>query len=196
MIIGHGDIASILQTKDREDRIYFASGVSNSLEERESEYQREIGLLFTLLSEQKHLVYFSSLCVFYSNTRYAEHKKAMENWIKKLFHNYTIMRMGNITWGTNPNTLINFIKNKIRNREPFEVQDVYRYVVDKDEFLHWIDMIPEWSCEMNIVGKQMKVKDIVKEFCYPWMSSDWRSHGKSISNNSVEVLPVRIENRG
>jgi len=186
-IIGHGDIASVL--KDREDRIYFVSGVSNSQETRESEYQREIGLLFTLLSGQnqnKHLVYCSSLCVFYSDTRYAEHKRIMEDWIRKLFPHHTILRVGNITWGDNPHTLINFIKNKIQNREPFEVQDVYRYIVTKEEFLYWIDMIPDWSCEMNITGRRMLVKDIVKEYCWPWMSiADRSSYGESVGTNSV-----------
>ena len=40
--------------------------------------------------------------------------------------------------------------------------------MEKDEFLHWVNMIPEFSCEMNVTGKRMKVKDIVKEYCYPW----------------------------
>jgi len=39
MIVGSGDVASVL--KDREDRVYFASGVSNSSETDESEYQRK-----------------------------------------------------------------------------------------------------------------------------------------------------------
>lgn len=192
MIVGHGDIASVLT--DREDRVYFASGVSNSQETRESEYQREIDLFLTLLQgpsisplhppRRKHVVYFSSLCIFYSDSRYAQHKKKMEKLVRDLFKFYTIIRMGNITWGTNPFTLINFIKNKIRSRELFEIQDVYRYVVDKDEFLYWIDMIPEWSCEINIVGRRMKVKDIVKEFCWPWTFSDWRDYGESIGNHT------------
>ena len=38
MIIGKGDIASILI--DREDVIFFASGVSNSSEIRQSEFER------------------------------------------------------------------------------------------------------------------------------------------------------------
>ena len=60
-IIGHGDIASVLS--DREDRIYFARGVSNSRETRESEYAREKTLL---LQQEKirHLVYFTSLSIF------------------------------------------------------------------------------------------------------------------------------------
>lgn len=168
-IVGSGDIASVLQ--DRPDRIYFASGVSNSQETRESEYQREIDLLWEQ-DRRKHLVYFGSLSIFYSTSRYAYHKREMENLVKKCFGNYTIIRMGNIAWGNNPHTLINFIRNKIRNREPFEIQDVYRYVVEKEEFLYWVDLIPPWNSEMNITGRKMKVRDIVKEYSYPWRSLD------------------------
>ena len=114
MILGNGDIASVLETVDKEDRIYFASGVSNSQEKRESEYQREIDLLLKQ-NKTKKLVYFSSLCVFYSNNRYSAHKRIMENLVKDNFSNYTIVRMGNITWGNNPHTIINFFKNKIKN---------------------------------------------------------------------------------
>ena len=166
MIIGHGDIASVLT--DRGDRIYFASGVSNSRETRESEYEREIVLLGSFRDTSKRFVYFSSLCVFYSDTRYARHKMNMENLVRRWFSKYTIIRVGNITWGTNPHTLINFIRNQIKNRKQVIIQDVCRYIVTKEEFLYWIDMIPDWNCEMNITGRRMKVIDIVKEFCYPW----------------------------
>lgn len=171
MIIGHGDIAKALQGMDRDDRIYFASGVSNSQETKESEYQMEADLLFNQ-DRSKHLIYFSSLCIFYSDNRYAHHKKDMENFVKWWFPKHTILRMGNITWGKNPHTLINFIRNRIRNRESIEIQDVYRYVLEKDEFIHWIGLIPDFSCEMNIVGKRMKVKEIVKQYCYPWGTSN------------------------
>lgn len=170
MIIGHGDIASVIS--DREDRIYFASGVSNSAETKESEYRREIDLLLRQ-DKFKHLVYFSSLCIFYSDSRYAKHKRKMEDIVKKMFINYTIIRMGNIAWGSNPHTLINFIRNKIRNREPFEIQDVYRYIVEKEEFLHWINLIPPFSCEMNITGKRLLVREIVRLYCYPWGNEEY-----------------------
>jgi len=129
MIVGNGDISGVLT--DKEDRIYFASGVSNSQETRESEYDREIALLREQ-NHSMHLIYFSSLSIFYSRTRYTFHKRMMEKLVRLSFHRYTIIRMGNIAWGKNPHTLINFISNKIRNREPFEIQDVYRYVVDKE----------------------------------------------------------------
>lgn len=187
MIVGHGDVASVL--KDREDRLYFASGVSNSKETRESEYQRE-ALLLAIQERNKHLVYFSSLSIFYSDSRYARHKREMETFVKLNFNPYTIVRMGNIAWGKNPNTLINFIQNKIRRREKFEIQDVYRYVVEKDEFLYWIDMIPPFSCEMNIIGKRLKIIDIVKYYCYPW----GKVNDPVECNNSESQLQVCVQN--
>ena len=161
MIIGNGDIAKVLE--DQKDRLYFASGVSKSTEIRRAEFQREIDLLLKQ-DHSMHLVYFSSLCIFYSTTQYAYHKKQMEELIKSTFKSYTIIRLGNISWGKNPNTLINFLRNKIEHNESFEIQDTYRYIVDKDEFLYWLRLIPDWNCEMNISGKRLKVKEIIKKY--------------------------------
>ncbi len=160
MIIGNGDIASVLP--DRDGWIFFASGVSNSQEMRESEYEREIGLLL----EQEHgphLVYFSSLCVFYANTRYAVHKRMMEELVKKHFGPYTVMRLGNIAWGVNPHTIINHFREQRRAGQILNIQDTYRYIVDLGEFLHWVALIPPWSCEMNVTGRRMTIRQIVDE---------------------------------
>ena len=162
-IIGHGDIASVLT--DREDRIYFASGVSNSQETRESEYGREKTLL---LQQEKirHLVYFSSLSIFYSDTRYAQHKLEMETLVKAHFPRYAIIRLGNITWGTNPHTIINSFRAQIRNGEALVIRDAYRYVVDQNEFLYWVSMIPSWPCEISITGQRLSIEQIVKKYGY------------------------------
>ncbi len=161
MIVGHGDIASVLGPVDRGDRIYFASGVSNSREAREEEFRREGDLLLSQRTDL-HLVYFSSLCIFYSNSRYSWHKVDMERAVKLFFPRYTIVRLGNINWGKNPNTLINFLRDKIRKGEPFQIEDTYRYIVNRAELLHWIGLIPEdWNCEMNIPGERIKVSRLV-----------------------------------
>ena len=164
MIIGHGDIASVLKEQDKYNLLFFAAGVSNSAEQRESEYKREL-LLLTSQPKDKRLVYFSSLCIFYKATRYALHKREMEFIIKRDFPYWTIVRLGNISWGVNPHTIINFLKNKLRDGQSISIEPVYRYVVDLNEFLHWIDLIPPWNCEMNIPGRMMRVSDIVGEFC-------------------------------
>jgi hypothetical protein len=159
MVVGNGDIASVL--RDRPDRLYFASGVSNSQETDEAEYKREVDLL----SEQPrdaHLVYFSSLAIFYSRTRYTQHKLDMESMVRANFPKHTIVRLGNISWGTNPHTLLNYL----RDHPNAEIRDEYRYVIDLDEFLHWMDLIPDWPCEMNMPGRRLKVKEIADEYCH------------------------------
>ncbi len=168
MIIGHGDIASVL--KDKKSWIFFASGVSNSQEIREAEYQREKALLLKQ-NRHQHIVYFSSLSVFYPKTqytqvRYIKHKKEMEELVKKNFSSYTIVRLGNITWGENSHTLINAIKGKVRQGESFDIPNTFRYLVDKKEFLHWIKMIPNWNCEMNIIGERLTIKEIIQKYVY------------------------------
>lgn len=157
MIIGEGDIASVLP--DRDDLLFFASGVSNSQETREAEYGRELDLLLEQ-NPDAHIVYFSSLAVLDGTSRYIQHKREMEVTVKREFDSYTIVRIGNITWGTNPNTLINYL----RAHPEAERRDEYRYVVDQDEFLYWIGKIPEWNMEMNIPGKRMKVEQIYDEY--------------------------------
>jgi nucleoside-diphosphate-sugar epimerase len=162
MIVGHGDIASVL--KDKDEYIFFASGVSNSSETKESEFQREIDLLVKQ-DKTKRLVYFGSLSIFYSpNTRYAKHKRDMEELVRKTFKKYTIVRLGNITWGNNPHTLINYFKNAKKNGKKIEIWDTYRYLINKKDFLQWMEMIPDWNCELNIPGQKLKVSQIVKKY--------------------------------
>lgn len=170
MIIGHGDIATALRDIDRDDRIYFVSGVSNSRETRESEFRRERNMFADVVYDDRgtHVVYVSSLAVFYSNTPYAEHKKTMEWLVKKRAQRHTIIRVGNITWGSNPNTLINYLRGQKERGERLDIQDAQRYVIDKDEFLYWVGMIPDWNCEMNITGKRMTVAEIVSEYVDPY----------------------------
>lgn len=156
MIIGNGDIAKALKGHDRKDFIFFAAGVSNSQEKDEGEYKREKYLLLEQ-DEDQHLVYFSSLGVFDQDTKYYEHKREMETLIKAVWNDYTIIRLGNIAWGENPNTFINAYKEK-----EYKIKNAWRYVIEKEEFLDWIEKIPTWSCEMNLPINKMTVKAALK----------------------------------
>ncbi len=159
--IGNGDIAAVLP--DRDDLLFFASGVSNSKEERESEYEREIDLLLEQ-PRDAHLVYFSSLAVFSADTRYIQHKRSMETMVKINFPKYTIVRIGNIDWGDNPHTIINFFRNQLMSGNKVVIKDEYRYIVNRDEFLYWLNLIPDFSCEMNIPGRRLKVGELYDEY--------------------------------
>lgn len=162
MIIGKGDIASVLN--DKKGICFFASGVSNSSETKESEFQREINLLMetSIKYHSSRLVYFSTLSIYYKDTPYTRHKRRMEGIVKTNFRKHCIVRLGNIKWGRNPNTIINYFKNNPNA----EIQEGYRYLVDKDEFLHWIDLIPNFNTEMNITGKLTPIKQIYETAVY------------------------------
>lgn len=163
MIIGRGDIASILN--DREGVIFFVSGVSNSSEKRESEYERE----YKLLSEQdktKCIFYISSITIDnkekFEISRYLQHKKQMEDYIKNSFKNYNIIRIGNITWGSNPNTFLNYIKSKVKNNESFFISDEYKFMINEKQLLSLTDNLPINSQnQISIFGQMVKVKDLI-----------------------------------
>lgn len=145
MIIGNGLIANSLIKNDSENYIFFASGVSNSLETRPSEYEREFSLLKTVYGEnrEKKLIYFSTLSIHdqsKQNSPYVIHKKEIENYIENNVDHYLILRIGNIVGkGGNPNTLFNFLKTQIDNNKQFtlhlkarrlllDIEDISRFV--------------------------------------------------------------------
>lgn len=161
MIIGRGDLATAIT--DREGFTFFCAGASNREPLTDRQRHSELNHIWKLNATPGMFVYVSTLSVYYSDSEYTEHKRDMENLVKRSFDNYCILRIGNITWGDNPNTLINFLKGKIQNNEPPEVQDTHRYLIDKDELNHWVGLIPlSGKHEMNVPGKRLKVERIVE----------------------------------
>lgn len=159
MIIGHGDIAGAIL--DRLDRLYFASGVSDSMGALEPDYARERALL----AEQDraaHLVYFSSLCIHTATTRYAEHKREMEQLVRVWWPAHTIIRIGNITWGTNKHTLINHLRAQYLAGQPVDLQDVYRYPIDMAEFRECLRL--EVGGTIDLIARRMTVREIYEEY--------------------------------
>ena len=171
MIIGNADIAGAIV--DRPEFTFFAAGVSNSGETRWSELLRESELL---LSQRgvgpSHLVYFSSLCVLYADTFYAQHKRQMEHlvrqeWSGEYDRTYTIVRLGNITWGRNPHTLLNHLRARYAAGYPLDIQDTQRVVHTLDDFRWTLAHVPSWSCEMHAPGRLLTVRQIVERYVAP-----------------------------
>ena len=162
MIVGKGDISSILN--DREGAIFFASGVSKSTETNESEFWREIELL-DKQDRTKCLFYFSSITLDDMSkigNQYLTHKRRMELLVKSNFENYNIIRIGNITWGNNPNTFINYIRNKIKNGEPVEIKDEFKYLIDKEQLLLLTDNLPlVGQNTISVFGRMAKVNELI-----------------------------------
>lgn len=162
MLIGNGDIAKVL--KNRDGALMFASGVSNSNCNDDSEFERERYLLFLNKNKYRGLCcfYFSSISVFDRMSPYLLHKLEMEDCVKRWFEDYNIIRIGNIDWGTNPNTFINFIRNKIAKGEEVEIKDEYRYVITKEQLRLLTDNLPlNGKNEICAFGNKAKVRDLI-----------------------------------
>jgi hypothetical protein len=85
----------------------------------------------------------------------------MEWRVTNGFNSYTIIRIGNITWGNNPNTIVNYFKDCHAKGITPELQDTYRYLITKDEFIHWVKMIRVGEKDiMNLPGKFIHVNEI------------------------------------
>jgi hypothetical protein len=163
MVVGNGDIAKTIIDcgLDRDDVTFFASGVSNSKETRGEAFWREFDLLKYHSFDGSHLVYFSSLSIYYSDSEYAAHKRGMEGEVQGRFDQFTIFRIGNISWGNNQNTIINYFKAEhAAGRTPL-LKDEYRHVISKPEFIYWIKKININARDfINIPGEFIHVNEI------------------------------------
>jgi predicted transcriptional regulator len=78
------------------------------------------------------------------------------------FENYNIIRIGNITWGSNPNTFINYIKNKKKKGEPVQIKDEYKYIIDKDQLVLLTDNLPLIGQNtLCVFGRMAKVAELI-----------------------------------
>ena len=135
MIIGRGLMArSFSSYENNNEYLIFASGVSNSKEERDDEYQREIDLLCSR-EENMKLIYFSTINIDDDDRKYFQHKRKIESIIANRFDSYLIFRLPQIIGiGGNENNIFNFIYKSIKDHTLIKVQkDVYRSLIDVDD---------------------------------------------------------------
>jgi len=160
MIFGSGSIASALTV--REGVTFFACGVSNSLCTDPKEYERERDTLKKAynFNRNNRLVYFSTLSIYDKDTPYTRHKIQQEEWIRYKCNKYCIVRIGNITWGNNPHTIINSFKTRLAKNQHIDIEDRFKYLCNKDEFQYWMSMIPDFNTEMNITGERVTIQEI------------------------------------
>lgn len=142
MIVGNGLIASRFKEFDAENIIFFASGVSNSSETNESEFERERTLLVNTLNnhKEKKIVYFSTCSIYDSskyNSPYVLHKLHMEDIIQINASQYLILRVSNaVGRGGNPNLLMNYIYAKILNQNELIIHKyATRNLIDVDDLV-------------------------------------------------------------
>lgn len=159
MIIGNGMVAqSFSQFLTREDVVIFASGVSNSKSEIESEFKKEEELLCNSIQsiQKNRLVYFSTFNLYDPNefhSAYCLHKLNMENIISERVDNYNIFRLGHVA-GKNAKqyTILNYLFNAIKSETEFDIwENAARNIIDIED----ISKICSYIIENNLFINQI-----------------------------------------
>ena len=140
MIIGNGLIANLFKNDDRENVVFFASGVSNSLETDKSAFLREENLIRKTIKENlnKIFIYFSTCSIYDSSkngSSYVNHKLKMEQIVEELANQFLILRVSNaVGKGGNPNLLMNYLVNAFHQEKEITVHTLAtRNLIDADD---------------------------------------------------------------
>lgn len=164
MIIGRGLIANQFLESDREDVIFFASGVSNSLEKDPIQFKREKDLIESTINlyPKRLFIYFSTCSIYDSskyNSPYVLHKLHMEEVVKEYAKNYLILRVSNaVGSGGNPNLLMNYFYNQINNKKTLNIHRyATRNLIDVEDVrnitLNYI-ALNKWNRIINVAYKE------------------------------------------
>lgn len=140
MIIGNGLVASLFKNHDNAETVFFASGVSNSLETDKAQFQREEDLITSSIegNSDKIFVYFST-CSIYDSSKtqspYVLHKLKMEQIIASRCAKYLILRISNVVGnGGNPNLLMNYLVRSAKSGEQINVHTkATRNLIDAED---------------------------------------------------------------
>ena len=183
MIVGNGLIANECSVIDRPDVLFFASGVSNSMNNDENNYIREILLVKSHLETEKKFIYFSSIDEYIINERYLKHKKQIEELIKNKTNNYIIIKIPQLLGKRgNSNNFINYIYNHIKNDIEFDLFLTKRSLLDVSDLIeilkellkiNYVGLLNINYIELmsvsdfiviieNILGKSSKIKNVVQ----------------------------------
>jgi nucleoside-diphosphate-sugar epimerase len=149
MVIGNGLVARRFASYySRDNFLVFASGVSNSKTKNPEVYNREMKLLKDSVQKYntRSIIYFSTCSIYdpqEKGSAYVQHKLQIEDLIQTHARQYQIFRVSNLAGtSSNPNTLLNFFFNHIKNGINFDVwTNACRNIIDIDHAYLIIDHI-------------------------------------------------------
>lgn len=179
MIYGNGMIGSAMIPLDSAKDIFFASGVSNSMETSPDAFMREKKLIEDALAlrapENLRFHYFSTTGVeFLSNDSraYFHHKKKIEDFLIQEVpsHWLKIYRLPNVVGKSrNPHTLTNFIYASIQSGQSHNLLlDAKRELLDVSELAKSVrELLHTDACIARISGVQCTVGQLVEAFTEP-----------------------------
>ena len=205
MIVGQGLLARSFSPhfQDNEDVVIFASGVSNSLETSHEAFSRERQMLADMLAcNPRTAVYFGSCGVAGSAeaaTPYMRHKHDMESLV--LAHpGGLVLRLPQVVGITsNPNTLTNFLRDRILQDEPFAVwAKAERNLVDVDDIVAISNILigspPAQPSMISIASQQSlpmpEIIDIFERVLKRKANCVMEDRGTPLSIDSARALEV------
>lgn len=141
MVIGNGTVAnSFTHYANNSKVLIFASGVSNSKSNNESDFRREETLIKESIKEYQdyRFVYFSTFNIYDNSEKdspYCLHKLKMEKIITDNVYNYHIFRLGHVAASASKkHTVLSFLVDAITSGEKFNVwQNAARNIIDIDD---------------------------------------------------------------
>lgn len=146
VVYGNGLLANKFKiSQSISDYIIFASGVSNSGETRESEFERERKLFLDCCKEGKPIIYFGSCSVELPGqfwTPYIRHKFEMERAVLSKGLG-VVFRLPNVVGhGGNKNTLFNYLCNSILSGDVITVRkNAVRSLIDMDDVVSLVSFL-------------------------------------------------------
>lgn len=175
MIIGKGLLASLFFNEDKDNVVFFASGVSNSSNTDENQFLREENLIRETLKIHPHklFIYFSTCSIYDSskyNSPYVLHKLHMEEIIKEIATNYLILRISNaVGKGGNPNLLLNYLARSIKENKVLTIhKNATRNLIDVEDIKNIVLKYIESDIHNKIVNiaytDNFKIPDIITAF--------------------------------
>lgn len=173
MIVGNGLLARAFESfKDDPKVLIFASGVSNSSNKDQSEFEKEVELLKRHSDQKIKIVYFSTVSLSDKSlvqSPYVVHKKRIEEEIPKFFEEYIILRLPNLVGKTNnPHTMTNFFFSKVNAGDKLTIQNkASRYLMDVDDvhdaLVWYLENVEHQNGIYNLPGKiKLPVIEIVE----------------------------------
>ncbi len=155
MVIGNGLIGTEMKKIDKDNILFFCSGVSHSMEVDKKLFQREINLLNDITSDLQFydtIIYFGSLSNL-TNNIFLEHKRNVENQIKKLDIKNIIIRVPTIVGRTgNKKNLIPFFVDTLKNSLPVNIHETFRSILDVSDLRKIVEylIVNDYCNEIDI----------------------------------------------
>ena len=172
-IIGSGLLArSFSKITFSRDCLVLAAGVSNSSEQRDSEFRREAEVVEAAIRKfpSSRVIYFSTCSILQKDqTPYILHKLAMESLVAALSSSFHIFRLPQVVGATRNMTLVSYlVESVLRGRRVLVQAHARRNLVDVNDVNRLIHHLIEHDIGRNSIqtlaaAHSVHVREVLEE---------------------------------